>query len=170
MTQFHRWVPEAYMNSIAYLRRPSGRVTSIMPWAAAVTASIVLAVVLFIHVAPNSVFANVQTTPGGPLRVSTTSLETQLLLEDKIERLARVVDQLAAKVDDTSQTKSSADALRRELTALSKTTEALKQELAGVSKHAMQVESSISNIDANVSTPEVLSNKLERQKKGASRP
>lgn len=170
MTHFHQWAPAAYMNSIAYLRRPYGRVPSILPWTVAVIASIVLVVVLFIHVAPISGLASGHTAADGPPKVATSSQEIQLLLEEKLERLAKVVDRLSAKIDDTAQTRTAADALQRELTALSKTTGALKHELAGVSKHAMQVESSISNIDVNVSTPEVLSNKLERQKKGASRP
>jgi hypothetical protein len=171
MTQFQRWVPTAYMNSMAYLRRPTSRPGKVVPWVLAVFASVTLTVVLLTHVATGPVLAaNSGAAAGGVVQAGTAQQGAQLVLEGKIEQLAAIVDQLSAKVDDTSQTKTAADALQRELTALSRTTEVLKQELAGVSKHAMQVESSISNIDVNVSTPEVLSNKLERQKKGASRP
>jgi septal ring factor EnvC (AmiA/AmiB activator) len=173
MTHFQRWVPEAYMTSMTYLRRPPSRPGTVLPWLFAVIASVTLTAVLLTHVAGGTVVAaNSAPTAGGVTTQpgSGAAQREQLLLEERIARLTKIVDQLSAKFDDASQNKTAADTLHRQLASLSSTAEALKHELAGVSKHAMQVESSISNIDVNVSTPEVLSNKLERQKKGASRP
>src|SRR4051794_14885637 len=56
MTHFQRWVPDAYMNSMAYLRRPASRPGDVLPWLLAVVASVTLTAVLLTHVV------------GGPIR------------------------------------------------------------------------------------------------------
>jgi len=170
MTRFQQWIPVAYMNSIAHLRRATELRSAGNPWKLTALASLALAVILLGKILTSNAVEVPLATSNESIQNTATQKETQAQLATRIDRLAETVERLSARLDENSHESDNIDALHREFAALSKTTKNLRHEMDVTSKHAMQVESSISNLDVSVSTPEVLANKLEREKNGLNKP